>query len=283
MEVYVEVEPNVKILVNDINPFGAKTMLFIHGWPANHNMFEYQYNQLVSTGHRCIGVDTRGFGNSDKPLNGYKYDRLADDILAIVQTLRLQDFTLVGHSTGGAIATRYMARHDGYGVNKLVLAASASPSLIQRPHFPYGQKAADIEKNFIEASDHDRPKMLRNFGDIFFYKKVSQPFSDWFFNLGLKAASWSTIAIAKTWIAETLFDDLPKIQVPTLIMHGLHDQVVPYDLGVIQHQGIKNSKLITFENSGHGLFYDERDRFNWELIQFVRQDIVDVARLNELF
>lgn len=270
MEFYVTVEPNVKVSVNDINPFGSKTILFIHGWPANHKMFEYQYNQLISTGYRCIGIDTRGFGNSDKPLDGYNYDRLADDILAVVQTLQLQNFTLVGHSTGGAIAIRYMARHHGYGVSKLVLAASAAPSLIQRPNFPYGQKAEDIETNFIQETYQDRPKMLRNFGDIFFYKKVSQPFSDWFFDLGLQAASWSTIAIAKTWITESLFDDLPTIQVPTLIMHGIHDQVVPYDLGVVQHQGIKNSSLITFENSGHGLFYDERDRFNWELIQFVK-------------
>lgn len=270
MEYYVTVEANVKILVNDINPLGSKTILFIHGWPANHKMFEYQYNELVSKGYRCIGVDTRGFGKSDKPLGGYNYDQLADDIFAVVKTLGLHNFTLVGHSTGGAIAIRYMARHYEYGVSQLVLAASAAPSLIQRPNFPYGQKAQDIETNFIQATYHDRPEMLRNFGDIFFYKKVSQPFSDWFFELGLQAASWSTIAIAKTWIAESLFDDLPKIQVPTLIMHGFHDQVVPYDLGVIQHQGIKNSKLITFENSGHGLFYDERDRFNRELIQFVR-------------
>lgn len=269
MKYYVTVAPNVKILVNDINPLGSKTILFIHGWPANHEMFEYQYNQLVFAGYRCIGIDIRGFGGSDKPLSGYNYDQLADDILAVVQTLGLQNITLVGHSTGGAIAIRYLARHHQYGVSKLVLAASAAPSLIQRPNFAYGQKAQDIETNFIQATYNDRPKMLRDFGDIFFYTKVSQPFSDWFFNLGLQAASWSTIAIARTWLTESLFDDLPKIQVPALIMHGIHDQVVPHDLGVIQHQGIKNSKLITFENSGHGLFYDEREKFNRELIQFV--------------
>jgi len=271
MELWVKVEPDVRIFVNDINPSGKKPILFIHGWPANHKMFEYQYNQLIPMGYRPIGVDVRGFGNSDKPVRGYNYDRLADDILGVVQALGLHDFTLAGHSTGGPIAIRYMTRHSGYGVSSLALFASAAPSLIQRPGFPYGQKAEDIEKNFIQAAYNDRPKMLHDFGDIFFYKKVSQPFSDWFFELGLQAASWSTIAISKAWIAEELFNDLPQIHVPTLIMHGIHDQVVPYELGIVQNQEIKNSKLITFEDSGHGLFYDERDKFNRGLIQFMNE------------
>ena len=269
MELWVKVEPNVGIFVNDINPAGRKAILFIHGWPANHKMFEYQYDQYIKMGYRCIGVDTRGFGNSDKPLTGYDYNRLADDIYGVVQSLRLNDTTLVGHSTGGAIAIRYMSRHNGYGVSKLALCASAAPSLIARPNFPYGVKPEDIEKNFIQAAYEDRPQMLHDFGDIFFYKKVSRPFSDWFFGLGLQAASWSTIAISESWISEELFSDLPKVRVPTVIMHGIHDQVVPYQLGVAQNQGIRNSRLITFENSGHGLFYDELDKFNNELAQFV--------------
>lgn len=110
--------------------------------------------------------------------------------------------------------------------------------------------------------------MLKDFGDIFFYQPVSQPFSDWFFLLGLEAASWSTIAVSNAWLAEELFDDLPQIQVPTLILHGVHDQVCFFPLAEAQHQGIKHSVLIPFENSGHGLFYDERDRFNRELAGF---------------
>jgi len=269
MESYIRVEPDVRIFVNDMNPSGKKTILFIHGWPANQQMFEYQYNQLVPMGYRCIGIDTRGFGNSDKPLKGYDYDRLADDVFCVVKALGLHNFTLAGHSTGGAIAIRYMARYNGHGVCKLALFAAAAPSLIQRPDFLFGQKAEDIEREFIQGAYNDRPKMLREFGDIFFYQKVSEPFSDWFFQLGLQAAWWSTIAISESWLKEVLFTDLTKIHVPTLIMHGIHDQVVPYPLGVIQHEAIKNSKLITFENGGHGSFYDERDKFNWELVQFV--------------
>jgi pimeloyl-ACP methyl ester carboxylesterase len=210
----------------------------------------------------------RGFGNSDKPLRGYNYDRLADDVRCVVEALKLQNFTLGGHSTGGAIAIRYMARHNGYGVSKLALFASAAPSLIQRPYFPYGLKEEDVNK-IIQATYIDRPNMLRNFGKTFFHQKISEPFSDWFFQLGLQAASWSTIAVANAWLAEELFYDLERIFVPTLILHGIHDEVCLFPLAIAQNRGIKNSKLIPFENSGHGLFYDELDKFNRELSQFV--------------
>lgn len=98
MEYRIRVEPDVKIYVNDINPYGRKTILFIHGWPANHKMFEYQFNQLPRIGYRCIGIDMRGFGNSDKPWGSYDYNRLADDVRYVVEALKLQDFTLAGHS-----------------------------------------------------------------------------------------------------------------------------------------------------------------------------------------
>lgn len=269
MESRISVEPGVSIYINDINKSGKETILFIHGWPANNLMFEYQFNKLPALGFRCIGFDTRGFGKSDKPWDGYDYDRLADDLKSVVDSLELHNFTLLGHSTGGAIAARYMGRHKGHEVSKLVLCAAAAPSLIERPNFPYGQKR-EVVDNIIQGAYADRPNMLHDFGNIFFYNKVSQPFSDWFFNLGLQAASWSTIAIANDWLKEELFYDLASINVPTLIMHGIHGQVVPYPLGVIQNQMIKNSKLMTFKNSGHGLFYDEKDKFNRILSDFAR-------------
>ena len=120
-------------------------------------------------------MDTRGFGNSDKPWRGYDYDRLADDIRCVVEALDLQDFTLGGHSTGGAIAIRYMARHNGYGVSKLALFAAAAPSLIQRPYFPYGLTKEDVNK-IIQGTYNDRPKMLRGFGDMFFFQHVTEAF-----------------------------------------------------------------------------------------------------------
>src|SRR5690554_341726 len=111
MGYYVTVEPGVRIYVEDINPSGSKTILFIHGWPLSHKQFEYQFNVLPTLGYRCIGMDWRGFGLSDKPVSGYNYNRLADDLRVIIDTLQLDNLTLVGHSTGGSIAIRYMSRH----------------------------------------------------------------------------------------------------------------------------------------------------------------------------
>lgn len=270
MGYYITVEINVKIYVEDLNPEGKKTILFLHGWPGNHKLFEYQFDQLPKMGFRCIGLDMRGFGNSDKPYSGYDYDRLSDDVKCVVDTLKLHDFTLAGHSTGGAIAIRYMARHKGTGVTKLALFAAAAPSLIKRVNFPYGLEREDVIK-LIQGTFTDRPQMLSDFGNIFFFQYITKPFSDWFFQLGLQAAGWATAAIANTWINEVLFSDLRTINVPTLIIHGIHDKVVPFSLGEIQNQGIKNSQLIPFKFSGHGSFYDERNKFNEELIKFIQQ------------
>lgn len=271
MGYYIKVEPNVKYYVEDLNPEGKNTILFLHGWPGSHKLFEYQFDELPKKGFRCIGIDTRGFGNSDKPYTGYGYDRLSDDVRCVIETLKLHDITLAGHSTGGAIAIRYMARHKGYGVSKLALFAAAAPSLIKRPNFPYGQDKETILK-IIQGTFTDRPKMLQDFGDIFFFQHITEAFSDWFFDLGLQAAGWATAAIANTWIEdEGLFSDLGKINVPTLILHGIHDKVVLPPLGEIQKQGIRNSKLILFEFSGHGLFYDQKEKFNEELIKFIKE------------
>lgn len=270
MGYYVKVATNVKIYVEDLNPEGKKTILFIHGWPGSHKLFEYQFNELPRMGYRCIGIDIRGFGKSDKPWDGYDYNTLSDDVRCVIDALGLHDITLAGHSTGGAIAIRYMARHNSHGVSKLALFAAAAPSLIKRSNFPYGLDKETVLQ-IIEGTYTDRPKMLQDFGNIFFYKHITEPFSDWFFQLGLQAAGWSTAAIANTWINEVLFYDLGTINVPTLIIHGIHDKVVPFELGQIQHKGIKNSKLMPFNFSGHASFYDQKDKFNEELAKFVEE------------
>lgn len=270
MQYMIRTAQGIRVFVNDINPSGKKTIVFLHGWPASYELFEYQYNKLPQLGYRCIGIDTRGFGSSDKPWSGYGYDCLADDLLTVMSQLGLHHTTLLGHSTAGAVAVRYMARHRGYGVSKLVLCAAAAPALAKSPRLPQGQ-SVEVLNNLIDGAYKDRPEMLRGFGDIFFYTKVSKPLSDWLFDMGLRAASWATIAISKDWLVEELYDDLPKIQVPTLILHGVHDQVVPFALGQVQQESIKNARLVPFENSGHGLFYDEMEKFNRELIQFTSE------------
>ncbi|HOQ06800.1 MAG TPA: alpha/beta hydrolase [Clostridiales bacterium] len=267
MGYYVNVN-NVNIYVEDLNPECKKAILFLHGWPGSHELFEYQLDKLPQLGYRCIGMDTRGFGKSDKPYYGYDYNTLSDDVRGVVETLGLQDFALVGHSTGGAMAVRYMGRHKGYGLTKLVLVAAAAPSLVKRPDFPYGIDQETVLQ-IIEGTYNDRPQMLRNFGNMFFFQHTSQAFSDWFFRLGLQAAGWATAAVARTWINEVLFADMDAIRVPTLIIHGIHDKVVPFRLGEIQNRLIRNSRLIPFRFSGHGVFYDQKDEFNDLLVRFI--------------
>lgn len=259
MGYFVNVESGVKLYVEDINPGGGKTIVFLHGWPLSHKQFEYQFDVLPTRGYRCIGIDWRGFGQSDKPMSGYNFDRLADDIRAVVGALQLNDFTLAGHSTGGAIAIRYMARYNGYGVSKLVLIDAAAPT---------GFTKETANKLLIETVN-DRPKMMRGITDTFFFQYITGPFSDWFFELGLQAAGWSTAAIILTLRDERLDADLPKITVPTLLIHGVHDKVIPFAQAQELNQKIKNSQLVPFHYSGHGPFWEERDKFNQLLMQFV--------------
>jgi non-heme chloroperoxidase len=268
MEHFIKVEPDVDIFVHEVNPEGKKTILFIHGWPLNHNAYEYQFDYLPAMGYRCIGMDTRGFGKSSKPWRGYGYDRIADDILCVVRHLHLKDFVLAGHSMGGAAAIRYMARHDGFCVSKLALFGAAAPSLTIQPDFPYGVPKEAVTQ-MIEQTYQDRPNMLWQLKDMFFYQKLSEPFLNWFFQLGLRAAGWATADCAVTFRDETLFSDLGKINVPTLILHGIHDRVCLFPLAEAMKKGIRNSVLIPFEDSGHGLFYEQKDEFNAKLAEFI--------------
>lgn len=268
MGYYVKVEKGVNIFVEDINSTSNKTILFIHGWPANHRMFEYQFNQLPAMGYRCIAIDIRGFGKSSKPWSGYTYDRLADDIRVIIDTLGLEDITLAGHSMGGAISIRYMARYNGYKVSKLALIGAAAPVFTRRLDFPYGKTVEEVDK-LIEETYTDRPKMLSDFGDIFFARYLSKSFIDWFHDLGLAASGNATAKCLVSLRDEDLRNDLRHINVPTAILHGKQDKVCSYDFAELMHRSIKNSILIPFEYSGHGLFYCEMDKFNEELVKFI--------------
>lgn len=268
MGYYVEVETGVKIYVEDVNASASKTILFIHGWPASHRLFEYQFDVLPAMGYRCIGIDLRGFGQSDKPWDGYGYDRMADDVRGVVEALGLHCFTLVGHSVGGAIAIRYMARYYGYGVSKLVLLAAAAPSFTKQVNFPYGLDKDDVNR-LIDATYNDRPRMLQDLTYTFFFQNTGGPLADWFFQMNLQAAGYSTAAVLESLRDEVLFDDLAKINVPTLIMQGIHDEICLPPLAEALHKWIKHSKLIWLYNSGHGLMWEQRDVVNDEISKFI--------------
>jgi len=191
---YVPVDDGIRVFVEDINPCG-KPILFIHGWPVNHKMFEYQFNHLPQYGFRCIAIDLRGFGKSDKPWEGYSYDTLADDVFCVIQALDLYDVPLVGFSMGGAIATRYMSRYENYGISKLALVSAAVPKFTQGPDYPYGLPAPDVNA-LIRQTYTDRPKMISDFGSKFFASNVSGEFMNWFSGLALEAFGHATAMTA---------------------------------------------------------------------------------------
>ena len=265
---YVEVSPGVNVYVEDWG--SGKPVFFIHGWPLSHRMFEYQFTQLPKQGYRCVGIDLRGFGKSDKPWGDYNYDIFADDVKLVLEALDLRDVTMAGFSMGGAITMRYMGRHLGERVSKVAFLAAAAPCFTRREDFPYNLPRSAVD-DFIEACYADRAQLLVDFGNIFFRAEdsVSPRLADWFHSLGMEASPHATAMCLMELRDADCREDMSKIKVPTGIFHGSQDKICSFDLTDAMHQGIPGSHIIPFERSGHGLVVDETRKFNQELIEFV--------------
>ena len=253
---FVEVRNGVRIYTQDWGV--GKTIVFVHGWPYSHAMFDYQTLPLTRAGFRTVAIDLRGFGQSDKPFNGNDFDTWADDIGKVIRALDLRDVTLAGFSMGGGISAHYAATRNDPRVTKLVLMAAAAPAI------PPG--ALDP---FIQAVLTDRAKFTRTFGGLVFFNPVSPEFSEWLEDVGLDASPYAAVRGLEEIQTRDLTSELRHISIPTLICHGVHDQVVPFALGQQQQQLIKGATLVPFENSGHGLFFEEKDLLNQSLATFV--------------
>lgn len=271
MKYFIKVEKNVRLFVEDINKDSEKAILFVHGWPLNHRMYEYIIENFARKGYRCIAIDLRGYGKSDKPSSGYDYDRMTKDIRHIIEALKLEDITLMGHSMGGAICSRYMAKFNGYGVSKLCLLSAAVPRWTKSISWPYGY-TVDQVNNIIDNFKNDRPQAIRTTSESFFYKFTSQGILDWFFDICLEAAGWSSVNSLYALRYEELFNDLSKIKVPTLILHGVHDTVCPYSFAEYMRDTIENATLVSLTDGGHGAFYECKDDINKSLEAFINID-----------
>jgi len=267
---YIQTERGVKIAVYDLNPAGRKCLFLVHGWPLDHRMYEYQLNVLPKYDIRCVSIDLRGFGASSAPWGEYSYDEFAYDIYRVIRAMGLRDIYLCGFSMGGAIVIRYMARFREYRIKKLILVGAAAPSFIQREGYSYGITKEQLDQ-IISNLNADRPQAVVDFGKNFFYNPVSEPFRTWFNSINFDASGIGTIKSAESLGKEDLSNDLKEITVPCGIFHGRHDQVCPYEFALELEKGIKNSKLYTFEQSGDGVFYDEREKFNETLINFINE------------
>ncbi|HUX78795.1 MAG TPA: alpha/beta hydrolase [Alphaproteobacteria bacterium] len=265
---YIQVAQDINLFVQDWG--SGKPVVFIHGWPLNHKCFEYQFTQLPQNGIRCIGIDLRGFGDSDKPWGDYNYDIFADDILKVLRQLNLDDVTLVGHSMGGAIAIRYLVRHSNERISKAVLVSPAAPRFTQIKGYPYGF-TKEVCNQFIDLCYTDRPQLLENFGKIFFYKEsdISPKFAGWFHNLGMDASPHATAMTLMNLRDTDLREEMALLKVPTFIIHGTEDRVCPFQFAEVLHKGIKGSTLIPYKENGHAPFYDENLKFNQDLIKII--------------
>ncbi|HRG38452.1 MAG TPA: alpha/beta hydrolase [Bacteroidia bacterium] len=251
----------------------GKPVVFIHGWPSSHAMWEYQLGELPKK-YRCIAYDRRGFGNSDKPWNGYDYDTFADDLNAVIETLNLSDVTLVGFSMGGGEVVRYLSKYGSTKVNKIVLVAAVTPFLLQTADNKDGapQKVFD---EMIQGVEKDRQAYLTGFGKTFFGVTPTQsPLSEeqlqWAHYLTLPATQRSTIECIRAFSSTDFREDCISINVPTLIIHGDQDKIVPFEIsGKKAATLIKKSKLKVYEGAPHGLFITDKDKLNEDLIEFI--------------
>jgi non-heme chloroperoxidase len=267
---YIEVEPNVRLHVTDAGE--GRPVVLIHGWPLSDEMYEYQYNDLINNNFRVIGITLRGFGKSDKPYSAYTYDVHAGDIKNILNKLEIEDAVLGGFSMGGAIAIRYASVDSGAHVSKLALFGAAAPIWTQRSDFPYNLPTSAVD-GLIKLNYKDRPKLLFDFAKIFSATETSLNVGIglWLNGICLSASWYATVQCLIALRDTDLRNDLGKIAIPTLIMHGKKDKICSFDLAEQMNFGIAGSQLIAFENSGHSLFLEETKKFNNALIKFARK------------
>jgi len=267
---YIEVEPNVRLHITDAGE--GRPIILIPGWPLSDEMYEYQYNDLINKNFRVIGITLRGFGKSDKPYGAYNYDVHAFDIKKVLDKLEIKDAVLGGFSMGGSIAIRYLSTYDCAHVSKLALFGAAAPIWTQRDDFQYNLPISAVD-DLIELNYQDRPKLLSDFAKIFSAneKSLNEGISAWLNGICLSASSHATAQCLIALRDTDLRNDLAKIKIPTIIMHGKKDKICSFDLAEQMKAGISNSNIIAFENSGHSLFLEETQKFNTELIKFAKK------------
>lgn len=267
---YIEVEENVKLHVTDLGE--GKTVVLIHGWPLSNAMYEYQYQDLVQKGFRVVGITLRGFGKSDKPYGKYDYDVYADDIKVVLDKLNVKEATLGGFSMGGAIALHYVAKYNAAHISKLALFGAAAPIWTKRPDYPFAFSKTEVNE-LIKLSMTNRPQLLEDFGKIFGATEtaLSTGLGNWLGAINLEASPYATTQSLIALRDTDLRSDLTKIKIPTAIFHGVQDKICEFALAEQMHKGINDSYIVRFENSGHGLFLEELEKFNTELVNFLQK------------
>jgi non-heme chloroperoxidase len=252
----------------------GSVVTFSHGWPLNSDAWNGQMLFLVKHGYRCVAVDRRGHGRSSQPFTGNNMDGYADDLAAVIEALDLRDATLVGHSTGGGEVARYIGRHGTKRVAKAVLVAAVPPIMLKSP--------ANAEGLPIEVFDKLRSDLTKNASQ--FYKDLATPFYganrpgakvpqgtlDQFWLWSMQAGLLNAYESIKAFSETDFTEDLKKFDVPTLVMHGEDDQIVPVkDSARKSARLIKGAKEIYYPGAPYGLTATHQDQVNADLLDFL--------------
>ena len=258
-------------------------VILIHGYPLNGASWEKQVPALLASGHRVIFYDRRGFGKSSQPATGYNYDTFAEDLHKLINHLGLREFSLVGFSMGGGEIARYIGRYGSKGVTKAVIIGGVPPFLLKTADNPEGVDG-NVFKGIEQALTADRyaffAEFYKNFynTDVFLGKRVSEQVVQASFNLAAMASAVASVACVPSWI-EDFRNDVAKIDVPTLVIHGEADRIVPFSAaGQRTAKLVKGARLVSIKDGPHCVIWTHADEVNAALSDFLGKGQAAAAR-----
>ena len=271
----ITTEDGTKIFFKDWGQ--GQPVVFSHGWPLSGDAWELQMFFLVQNGYRCIAHDRRGHGRSSQPSEGNEMDTYADDLAELIEALDLKDAVLVGHSTGGGEVTRYIGRHGTSRVAKAVLVDAVPPQMLKTEANPEGTPI-EVFDEIRAGVAADPSQYWRDLADGPFFganrpdADVTQGTRDAFWAQGLQAGMKNAYECIKAFSETDFTEDLKKFDVPTLIVHGDDDQIVPIaDSAYRSVKLVEDATLKVYEGGPHGLLATHRDRLNHDLLAFLRE------------
>jgi len=261
-------------------------VVLIHGWPLSGRSWEKQVPVLLNAGFRVITYDRRGFGESSKPTSGYDYDTLSADLDKLITKLDLREATLVGFSMGGGEVARYLGKYGSKRVRRAVFIGAVPPFLLKTPDNPEGADRSVFE-GIKQGLTADRPAFLSQFlsdfynVDVYKDKRVSDEVVRLSWNIAAEASPKGSLDCVSAWLTD-FRNDLKRIDVPTLVIHGDEDRIVPFAVGGKRTpEFVKDCRLVVVKGGPHGVTWTHAEEVNRELLAFLGQAKESPAELTE--